>query len=123
MIGNVAGYFHLPLGIATNFLINRIKYLVPTAVEESSVLIAAFHIAKLAREAGEFHARADEPVMRARTQVMGVSDLESANAIILEHKLEWKKSGKREYRTLCALGDECEKIEVIALQKWLQARC
>ena len=53
-IENAVGTFALPLGVATNFRINGRDYLVPMAVEESSVLAAASHGAKLARAGGGF---------------------------------------------------------------------
>ena len=40
MIENVVGKFELPLGVASNFLINGRDYLVPMAVEEPSVVAA-----------------------------------------------------------------------------------
>jgi len=41
MIENVIGTFELPLGIATNFLIDGRDYLIPMAIEEPSVVAAA----------------------------------------------------------------------------------
>ncbi|MGA0227622.1 MAG: 3-hydroxy-3-methylglutaryl-CoA reductase, partial [Paracoccaceae bacterium] len=38
MIENVVGRFQLPLGVATNFVINEKEYLIPMAVEEPSVV-------------------------------------------------------------------------------------
>ena len=49
MVENAIGSFSLPLGIATNFVINGKEYLVPMAIEEPSVIAAASHAAKLAR--------------------------------------------------------------------------
>ena len=43
MIENVLGTFELPLGVAVNFVINGRDYLVPMAIEESSVVAAASH--------------------------------------------------------------------------------
>ena len=40
MVENAIGVYSLPLGIATNFLINKKKYLVPMAIEEPSVIAA-----------------------------------------------------------------------------------
>ena len=62
------------------------------AVEEPSVVALAPHMAKLAHETGEFHARANRPVIRAQIQVKGLNDLESAKTIILEHKFELHKA-------------------------------
>ena len=40
MIENAIGVFPIPMGIATNFLINDIDYLIPMAIEEPSVIAA-----------------------------------------------------------------------------------
>ena len=45
MIENVLGTFEFPLGIAINFLINGKDYLIPMAIEESSVVAAASNAA------------------------------------------------------------------------------
>jgi len=117
MIENVIGRFQLPLGIATNFIINGKEYLVPMAVEEPSVVAAASHMAKLTREIGGFHAKADRPVMRGQIQVMGISDLESAKATILKHKAELQNVANEKDRTLFALGGGCEDIEVYCFEE------
>ena len=59
MIENVIGQFELPLGVATNFIINQKHYLIPMAVEEPSVVAAASYMAKLARVEGGFSAKSD----------------------------------------------------------------
>ena len=58
------------MGIAINFNINGTECLVPMAVEETSLIAAASHITKLARETVEFHPTARRLVMRAQIQVM-----------------------------------------------------
>ena len=68
MVENVVGVFPIPLGIATNFLINNKDYLVPMAIEEPSVVAAASHAAKMARQTGGFIAESTEP--RTTTQAM-----------------------------------------------------
>ena len=40
-IENVIGYFQIPLGIATNFCIDNQDYVIPMAVEETSIVAAA----------------------------------------------------------------------------------
>ena len=54
MIENVIGAIPIPLGIATNFLINGKDYLVPMAIEEPSVVAAASNAAKMTRKHGGF---------------------------------------------------------------------
>src|SRR5256712_8487049 len=62
MIENVISMFPIPLGIATNFLLNGRDYLVPLAIEEPSVVAAARNAAKRARPTGGFKATSTEPV-------------------------------------------------------------
>ncbi len=69
-IENGVGSYSLPLGVATNFLVNGKDYLVPMAVEETSVLAAASHGAKLARVGGGFHAVSTAPVMTGQIQLL-----------------------------------------------------
>lgn len=78
LVENVVGAYALPLGVATNFLVNGRDVLVPMAVEESSVVAAASHGAKMARETGGFTARATEPIMVAQVQLVEVPDFRVA---------------------------------------------
>ncbi|MBN2715466.1 MAG: hypothetical protein JXX14_06400 [Deltaproteobacteria bacterium] len=55
-VENAVGRFALPLGVATNFLINDVEYLVPMAVEEPSVIAAASNAARMVRASGGFTA-------------------------------------------------------------------
>lgn len=74
-VENVVGHLALPMGIATNFVVNGQDVLVPMAVEESSVVAAASHGAKLARDTGGFTAVAAEPIMIAQVQLVDVPDM------------------------------------------------
>lgn len=51
-IENVIGYFQLPLGVATNFRIDGKDYVIPMAVEETSIVAAVCKSAKWIRESG-----------------------------------------------------------------------
>lgn len=51
-IENVIGYFQLPLGVATNFRIDGQDYVIPMAVEETSIVAAVCKTAKWIRESG-----------------------------------------------------------------------
>ncbi len=78
MIENAVGVYALPLGVATNFLINGEDYLVPMVVEEPSVLAAASNAARLFREGGGFTASSDEPIMIGQIQVLDLEDVYAA---------------------------------------------
>ena len=88
-IENAIGTFALPLGIATNFVINGRDVLVPMAVEETSVVAAASHGAKFARAGGGFIASSSEPLMVGQIQLfleksVGLED--KFEATLNEHK-------------------------------------
>jgi hydroxymethylglutaryl-CoA reductase len=78
MIENAVGVFGLPLGIATNFLVNGRDVLVPMVTEEPSVVAAASNAARLVRAAGGFRAEADEPRMIGQIQLIDVPDIRVA---------------------------------------------
>jgi hydroxymethylglutaryl-CoA reductase len=86
-IENGIGGYSLPLGVATNFLINGRDFLVPMAVEESSVLAAASHGAKLARSGGGFKTSATDPIMIGQVQLFMKPDI-AYDKILTDHKLE-----------------------------------
>ena len=86
MIENVIGTIEIPLGIATNFLINGEDRLIPMAIEEPSVVAAASNAARIARRLGGFTAEVTEPMMIGQVQVCNVPDLKAAKKAILGHK-------------------------------------
>jgi hydroxymethylglutaryl-CoA reductase len=88
MIENVVGLYSLPLGIATNFLINGREVLIPMAVEEPSVVAGASFMARLAREGGGFTATADQAEMIGQIQILDLGDLPAAEKALRAHKGE-----------------------------------
>ncbi|MEM2269073.1 MAG: 3-hydroxy-3-methylglutaryl-CoA reductase, partial [Thermoplasmata archaeon] len=88
MIENVIYLMDVPVGIATNFLINGKDYLIPMAIEEPSVVAAASNAAKIAREGGGFIAIASDPIMIGQVQVVKLKDPYSAKVKVLENKNE-----------------------------------
>jgi hydroxymethylglutaryl-CoA reductase len=87
MVENAVGSFSLPLGIATNFVINGKEYLVPMAIEEPSVIAAASHAAKLAESSGGFKASAESSIMRGQIQVTNLLDIKNAIQVISKNKV------------------------------------
>lgn len=73
MIENAIGVMPIPLGVATNFLINGKEYIIPMATEEPSVVAACSKAAKIARSAGGFKASANESIMIGQVQLVSVS--------------------------------------------------
>ena len=86
MVENAVGSFSLPLGIATNFVINGKEYLVPMAIEEPSVIAAASHAAKLAKSRGGFKASAESSIIRGQIQVTNLLDIKKAIHVVSKSK-------------------------------------
>ena len=86
MVENAIGSFSLPLGIATNFVVNGKEYLIPMAIEEPSVIAAASHAAKLAKSKGGFKASAKSSIMRGQIQVTNLVDIKKATQVISKSK-------------------------------------
>jgi hydroxymethylglutaryl-CoA reductase len=112
MIENVIGTFELPLGIATNFLIDGKDYLIPMAIEEPSVVAAASNAAKMARPGGGFVTNATPPIMIGQVQLCGVDDPYAARMEILNIKDEIIAKANEQDPILVKLGGGCKGIEV-----------
>ncbi len=112
MIENVIGSFELPLGVATNFLINGREYLIPMAVEEPSVVAAASFMAKIARDNGGFFASSTRPIMRAQIQILDVSDPYGARDRILAARDELINLANERDQVLVEIGGGCQDVEV-----------
>ncbi|MGM0405038.1 MAG: hydroxymethylglutaryl-CoA reductase, degradative [Thermoplasmatota archaeon] len=110
MIENVVGTFELPVGIATNFMVNGRDYLVPMVIEESSVVAAASKAAKLARKTGGFFSSTTEPLMISQIQVTGVADPWNAKMKVLEKKDEIMELADEQDPVLVEHGGGCRDI-------------
>lgn len=109
-IENAIGTFSMPLGVATNFLINGRDVLVPMAVEETSVLAAASHGAKLARCGGGFKTSASEPIMTGQIQLFLTKPCDY-ETILTERKAELIAWANRGQDTLLARGGGACELE------------
>lgn len=112
MIENVIGTFQLPLGVATNFLVNGKEYLVPMAVEEPSVVAAASYMARIVRDCGGFQTSSTSPIMRAQVQLLGATDPFGARLAILAARDEIVSAANAKDPTLVKFGGGCRDIEV-----------
>ncbi|MCD6147541.1 MAG: hydroxymethylglutaryl-CoA reductase, degradative [Thermoplasmata archaeon] len=110
MIENVIGSMQLPLGVATNFLINGKDYLVPMAIEETSVVAAASNAAKMARVKGGFKAHASEPIMIGQIQILDAK--ENAVEELNKHKEEVLELANAQDKILVSLGGGAKDMEV-----------
>lgn len=110
MVENAVGTMALPLGIATNFLINNRDYLIPMAIEEPSVIAAAAHAAKIARIKGGFTASADESLMIGQVQVLNLQDPVKAGEAIVSSKNEIIEMANKKSKTLVRKGSGAKDV-------------
>lgn len=112
MIENVLGTFELPLGIAVNFQINGKDYLVPMAIEESSVVAAASNAAKIARIKGGFKTESSPPLMIGQMQLLHLDDVVKAAKAIMDHKKQLLKLANDQDKVLVEFGGGAKDLEV-----------
>lgn len=116
MAENVIGVIGIPLGVATNFLINGKDYLIPMATEEPSVIAAASNGAKMAREKGGFFTTSTDPLMEVQIQTVKVSDPNAARNKVLENKDEIVKMANTQDPKLIEIGGGAKDVEVRIIQ-------
>ncbi|MBD6955823.1 MAG: hydroxymethylglutaryl-CoA reductase, degradative [Thermoplasmata archaeon] len=121
MIENVIYLMDVPVGIATNFLINGKDYLIPMAIEEPSVVAAASNAARIAREGGGFSAYAGEPIMIGQVQVVKLKDPYASKVKLLENKNELIRIANEQDPVLVSIGGGCRDIEARVIDTSLGA--
>ncbi len=112
MIENVVGTFNLPLGIATNFVINGRDTLVPMVVEEPSIVAGASYAARLVRAGGGFQTSSTEPLMIGQIQLVAVAEPVRARDAILAGKDEILALANAQSLSLIRLGGGARDVEV-----------
>jgi len=85
-IENVIGYFQIPLGVATNFRIDGTDYVIPMAVEETSIVAAASKTAKWIRETGEIKTESLGNLIIGQIQLANVRSFGLVREKIISHK-------------------------------------
>jgi hydroxymethylglutaryl-CoA reductase len=116
MIENVIGAIPVPLGVATNFLVNGKDYIVPMAIEEPSVVAAASNAAKMARKHGGFHTSNTGPVMIGQIQTVRIKDPFRARMDILAHRDELLKKANDQDPKLVSVGGGAKDLEVKVIE-------
>ncbi len=112
MIENVIGLYGLPLGIATNFMVNDKDYLIPMVIEEPSVVAACSFAAKLVRAGGGFKTTSDEPLMIGQIQVLDLDDLDKATEMVMNAKADLLAQANDPDLFIVQIGGGARDIEV-----------
>ena len=116
MIENVIGTWPMPLGVASNFLIDGKEYFVPLALEEPSVVAAASNMAKATRSRGGITTSNSDPVMIAQIQLAEVADPNAARLKILEHRERLVELANQQDPILVKFGGGARDLEVRLIQ-------
>ena len=103
MIENAIGIMSIPMGIATNFVINGRECVVPMAIEEPSVIAAVSNAAKIAKVKGGFIAEADDSLMIGQVQVVGLGNIKHAMTKILRNKKQLLATANSNSRSVTAV--------------------
>lgn len=111
MIENVIGTYSLPIGVATNFIIDGKHYAIPFVVEEASVVAAASNMAKRCLKSGGFRSSNDDPIMIGQIQVVGLKDVGAAQSSVLSSKDKIIEMCNEVDPILVKFGGGCKDIE------------
>jgi len=106
----------LPVGVATNFVIDGKHYLIPFCLEESSVVAAASNMAKRCLSKGGFRTNNDAPMMIGQLQILEVLDIPMAILAIENSKETLMKICNDRPSTMIKLGGGCKDIELRVLE-------
>ena len=112
LVENVIGTMNVPLGIATNLIVDGEDLLVPMATEESSVIAAVCNGARQCRASGGFTTETTGPLMIGQIQITGVANPVGARAAILEARAEIEAAAAAVDPLLVELGGGLRDLEV-----------
>lgn len=112
LIENTIGTMNIPVGIATNMLIDGRDYLVPMATEESSVVAAVCNAGRQCYESGGFITSMSGTLMIAQIQLVDITDPENCRLAILERLDDIREICNACDPVLVGLGGGFRELEV-----------
>lgn len=87
-IENVIGYFPMPFGVATHFVIDNKDYIIPMVVEETSIIAAASKTAKWIKTKGHISTESLGSLSIGQIQIAKVKDFNNLKNILEKNKLD-----------------------------------
>jgi hydroxymethylglutaryl-CoA reductase len=88
-IENAIGYFQIPLGVAMHFNIDHRDYVIPLAIEETSVIAALSKTAKWVKQHGQITTHQEGSCIIGQIQLPHVDDLEACLGVLKAHEQGW----------------------------------
>ena len=117
-IENVLGYFQLPLGVATNFVIDGKAYAIPMAVEETSIIAAASKTAKWVREYGSIRTEMVGRDIIGQIQIAKVMNYPRLVEMVKAREVQWIDSANREVAAgMVRRGGGVRRLEVRKIER------
>lgn len=110
---NTISNFHMPFGIAPNFLINGKDYAIPMVIEESSVVAACANAAKYWYERGGFKATVQNTVKLGHVHFNYKGDVRKLRAFFPELKYKLIEGVKHITKNMEARGGGILDIELL----------
>ena len=112
MVENAIGVMPVPMGIATNMIVDGEDVLIPMATEESSVIAAVCNSAKRCRSTGGFRTSYAGSLTIAQVQILDVADPHRARLEILRRIGDIRDICDRVDPMLVDLGGGLRDVEV-----------
>lgn len=117
-IENVLGFFQMPLGVATNFEIDGKAYVIPMAVEETSIIAAASKTAKWVREHGSITTEMVGREIIGQIQIAKLQDYARLYEIVKAREAEWVAMVNRDVaHGLVRRGGGVKRLEVRKVER------
>lgn len=86
LVENVIGYFQLPMGVATNFCIDGNDYVIPLAVEETSIIAALSKTARWVKQCGYITTEVQGDCILGQIQFANIRDFDRLSTLFSAHK-------------------------------------
>lgn len=112
MIENQIATYQLPFGLALNFLIDNVEYVVPMAVEEPSIVAAASSAAKLFADHGGFQTAITPRTMIGQVILTNVPDCAKAIEILEDEEIEIIQAANQAHPSIVKRGGGADTISV-----------
>lgn len=116
-VENVIGYYQLPVGVATNFIINGKEYIIPMAVEETSIIAAASKTAKWIRSNGTITTKVIGKNIIGQIQIAKVNNIENCTKALDGHNDEMIAIANSVLKGLVARGGGVSAIDYRLLDR------
>ena len=116
MVENFITSIPLPIGIATNFIINKKEYLIPMATEEPSIIAAASNGAKLARSNGGFFTKNPEPIIIGQIYLTNIKNLQKTKKIIIKNTYQLIEYANKTDSYLTKIGGGAKNLKIKILK-------